>query len=571
MRTAAALVALTLPLASCATGPTQRPQAPFPVVEATIPQLQQAMAEGRLTARQLVMAYLARIGAFEDQINGVMSVNPNALAQADALDRERAAGRIRGPLHGIPIALKDNIQTLDMPTTAGALVLDGFKPPYEATLVANLRDAGAVIIAKTVMSEWAGASGSTGPLSYSTLGGFSLNPYDPRRDPRPGYADGRGVMDPGGSSSGVGTAASFWAASVGTDTSGSILNPSYLNVLVGIRPTVGRISRWGVIPNNGDLDTAGPMARTVTDAAILLGVLEGRVADANDAATRTCTPPTGNDYRPFLDAQALKGARIGVPRAFFYESAAAPGESGRRGGLSPDEARVMAEAITVLREHGATIVDPADIPSIASPDPGENLLSWTSCPLGIRRPDCRLWYAPKRDLEAWLRSLGSAAPVRSVAELREWNAARSADGAVRYGQARFDAAEAVDLVADLERYRTERAKTMRLAATEGLGKALEDNGLDALLFPGWSGGLITAQAGYPTVIVPFGLVPNSATGLPANFRPQPQSFGVSFTGGPCSEPRLIALAYAFEQITKRRVAPSATPELGSDDLVPNRW
>ncbi|MDP1757368.1 MAG: amidase family protein, partial [Pseudohongiella sp.] len=227
---------------------------PFTVLEASIPEMQQAMESGQMTSRELVEQYLIRIALYEERVNAVIAVNPNALADADRLDAERAAGHVRGPLHGIPVALKDNIHTTDMPTTGGALVFRDFVPPYEATLTTNLRDAGAIIIAKTVMTELANFLGSGMPGNYSAIGGYGLNPYDPRRDPRQGFDDGRPVMGVGGSSSGIGTAMSFWAANVGTETSGSILSPANANMLAAIKPTVGRISRWGIIPITADQD-----------------------------------------------------------------------------------------------------------------------------------------------------------------------------------------------------------------------------------------------------------------------------------------------------------------------------
>src|SRR5437660_1505075 len=270
-----------------------RAQRSFTVVEATIPEMQAAMRAGRVTSRELVLQYLTRIATYEGKRHAAITVNPNALKEAEALDRERARGRVRGPLHGIPIAIKDNIQTTNMPTTGGALVFDGFIPSYEATLVTNLRKAGAVIIAKTTMTElanWVAGPPTPMPGNYSALGGYGMNPYDPRRDPREMSFDGRPALAPGGSSSGVGTAANFWAANVGTETSGSILNPANQNMLAAIKPTVGRISRHGVIPITVDQDTPGPLARTVTDAAILLGVMEG-TPDPHDAATGKCKAP----------------------------------------------------------------------------------------------------------------------------------------------------------------------------------------------------------------------------------------------------------------------------------------
>ena len=291
----------------------------FDVTESTIPQMRTAMEQGLTTSREIVLQYLTRIATYEDRLNAVITVNRKALAEAEDCDRERAQGRLRGPLHGIPIALKDNIHTTDMPTTGGALAFDGLKPPYEATLTQNLRDAGAIIIAKTGMTELANWVASGMPGNYNALTGYGMNPYDPRRDPRQATGDGQPVLSTGGSSSGIGTAASFWAANVGTETSGSILSPANQNMLVGIKPTVGRVSRYGVIPITADQDTPGPMARTVTDAAILLGALESATPDSNDAATKTCTPPPGRDYTRFLNAEGLKGARIGIPRAFFYD------------------------------------------------------------------------------------------------------------------------------------------------------------------------------------------------------------------------------------------------------------
>src|SRR5262252_695027 len=254
---------------------TSRPQS-FDVVEATITQMQRAMAEHRLTSRELVTQYLNRIALYDKPINAAITINPRALDEADARDRERAAGRVRGPLHGIPIALKDNIHTIDIRTTGGALAFANFTPPYDATLTKNLRDAGAIIIAKAVLTElanWVSGAPTPMPGNYSAVGGFSFNPYDPRPDPRES-SDGRPVMSTGGSSSGAGTAANFWAANVGSDTAGSVVNPAMLTMLVGLRPTTGRISRHGIIPITADQDTAGPMARTVTDAAMLFGAME---------------------------------------------------------------------------------------------------------------------------------------------------------------------------------------------------------------------------------------------------------------------------------------------------------
>ena len=266
---------------------------PFSVVETTIVDMRTAMEQKRVTSRELVTQYLARIATYENKIHAVITVNPRALQEADERDRERAQGRVRGPLHGIPIALKDNIHTTDMPTTGGALAFAGYTPPYEATLTKNLRDAGAIIIAKTTLSElanWVAGAPTPMPGNYNAVRGFAYNPYDPRRDPRDGTEDGRPVLQTGGSSSGAGTTASFWAGNVGTETSGSILSPSNQNMLAGIKPTVGRISRYGVIPITADQDTAGPMAKSVADVAVMFGAMESPAPDPNDPATTRCTP-----------------------------------------------------------------------------------------------------------------------------------------------------------------------------------------------------------------------------------------------------------------------------------------
>lgn len=550
----------------------------FNVVEAGIPAMQAALRDGRVTSRELVMLYLARVGLYDAQIHAVMTVNPRVLDEAAERDRERAQGRVRGPLHGIPIAVKDNILTRGIVTTGGALAFDGYLPPYDATLVKNLRDAGAVIIAKTTLTElanWIAGFPTPMPANYNAIRGFGYNPYDPRRDPREGNNDGRPVLQTGGSSSGAGTAASFWAASVGTETSGSILSPANQNMLAAVKPTVGRISRYGVIPITADQDTAGPMARTVTDAAILMGALESAVPDANDPATKTCSPPPGRDYTKFLDAGALKGARIGIPRTFFYDPFKPPLAPSRRGpgpggGGSDngraDVARVMTEAIDILREHGAVLVDPADIPSVVSQDPATSFLSWGTC-AGINNAKGKdagcsvvLKYGMKRDFNAWLGTLGPSAPVKTLTELRFWNMTHITGGAIRFGQSLLDISDEMDVQADRARYEADRAKDLDLSGAHGIDAVMKANNLDALLFPGASGSAIAAKPGYPTVIVPFGTTPNTPTPpFPSGFEAGVSPLGVAFTGMACSEPRLIALAYAFENATKRRVPPSKTP------------
>ena len=528
--------------------------------------MQRAMASGRVTSRELVRQYLARIATYEPVLHAVLAVNPNALADADRLDRERARGHVRGTLHGIPVALKDNIQTTMMPTTGGALAFAGYVPPYEATLTANLRAAGAVIIAKTGMTElanWVAGDPTPMPTNYNSLGGFGFNPFDARRDPRDDTFDGRPVLPTGGSSSGIGTNASFWAANVGTETSGSILSPSNQNMLVGIKPTVGRISRYGVIPITADQDTPGPMAKTVADAAIMLGALEGRTPDPHDPATRTCTPPPGKSYTRSLRAGALKGARIGIPRAFFYDRVAVPGDADARGGLTAAQQIVMANAITVLKDHGAVIVDPADIPSIVDTRADNNFLKWNICSGAdeARGKDAGcaigLKYGMKRDFNAWLATLGAGAPIRTLTALREWNLKHAKAGTLKYGQSNLDISDEMDVERDRARYEADRAKDVRLAGTHGIDEVMAAERLDAILFPGFSGAGMSARAGYPTVIVPFGMVPNApqTSPFPPGFEAKPAPYGVSFAGRACSEARLIELAYAFERATTRRAAP----------------
>jgi amidase len=550
---------VTLGAAAIAAQTTGNRAPAFTVVEATIADMQAAMAQRRTTSRAIVQQYLTRIALYEERLNAAIAINPRALEDADDRDRERRAGKVRGPLHGIPIALKDNIHTTSMATTGGALAFEGFVPPYEATLTKHLRDAGAIIIAKTVLTELANWVAEGMPTNYSSLAGYGFNPYDPRRDPR---ADGRPVLAPGGSSSGIGTAASFWAANVGTETAGSILNPASQNMLVGIKPTVGRISRYGVIPITADQDTPGPMARTVADAAVLLGTLEGPAPDPNDPATRACAPAANRDYTRFLRQGALKGARIGIPRAFFYEAVSTPGVTGATGGLDVTRKAMMETAIAVLRKAGATIVDPADIPSAVTRAAPRNVLLRTPCS-GVadakgQDADCSIVfkYGMKRDFNAWLASLRTAAPVKTLTELRAWNRDHQRAGTLKYGQAELDNSDEMDLDADRARYRSDRAKDVELAGRDGIDAAMAAHKLDALLFPGSRGALLAALPGYPSITVPFGTVPSDgAASLPPGFNPRPAPFGVTFTAGACSEPRLIELAYAFEQATKRRVPP----------------
>ncbi len=520
--------------------PGQQPA--FSVVEASISEMQEAMRQGRITSRGIVQQYLDRIAKYEERLNAIITLNTRALDEADARDRERAQGKVRGPLHGIPIALKDNIHTTDMPTTGGALAFKGFVPPYEATLTKNLRDAGAIILAKTNMTELANWIATGMPGNYNALVGYGLNPYDARPDPRDDTNDGRPALNAGGSSSGAGTAANLWAANVGTETSGSILTPANQTMLAGIKPTVGRISRYGIIPITADQDTAGPMTKTVADAAILLGVLEGAAHDPQDPATSACPRAVNGDYTRFLNRGTLSGARIGVPRKSFVDD-------DRHG-------RALRDAILLLEQHGATVIDPADLPRQPPPvcrDEGGRKGKDVGCSIVFK-------YGMKRDFNAWLASLGPSSPIKTLTGLRRWNLAHRAEGAIKYGQAQLDNSDEVDLVRDRARYLADRATDVRTTATEGIDAVMTRERLDALLFPGSTGAAVAAKPGYPTVIVPFAFIPNAPQPpFPGGFDAKPAPLGISFTGGSCSEPRLIEIAYAFEQASKRRVPPQAFP------------
>jgi amidase len=540
----------------------------FTVVETSIVDLEKALEQKRTTSHEIVQQYLQRIATYDAQLHAAITVNPRALAIADSLDRLRAAGRILGPLHGIPVALKDNIHTTDMRTTGGALAFASLVPPYDATLTKNLEAAGAIILAKTQLTELANWVTAGMPGNYNGLNGYGFNPWDPRRDPRDAFFDGRPVLGTGGSSSGAGTNVSFWAGNVGTETSGSILSPSNQNMLVGIKPTVGRVSRYGVIPITADQDTPGPMTKTVADAAIMLGAMEGARPDPGDPATTKCPPPAGRDYTRFLNPGGLKGARIGIPRAFFYEATSA-GASSPRGGLTADQRKAMDDAIAVLKAQGAIVVDPAEIPSVIEKDSTKNFLNWNVCSGSDNAKgldagcSVAFKYGMKRDFNAWLKTLGDRAPVKTLTELRQWNVAHQRAGAIKYGQTNLDASDEMDVAGDRSRYEADRRKDILLSATNGLDATLKTNRLDALLFPGVSSANIAARTGYPSVTVPWALlaVPQGTgtNAFPTGFTPAPAPFNVTFTGTACSEPKLIELAFAFEQATKKRHRPPLFP------------
>jgi len=329
---------------------------------------------------------------------------------------------------------------------------------------------------------------------------------------------------------------------------------------------MGRSGGYGVIPVTADHDTAGPMARTVADAAILMGAIESAAPDPNDAATTTCTSPPYRDYTPFLKADGLKGKRIGVPRAFFIDAVTPPGEKAPQGGLTAEQAKVMADAIALLKAQGAEIVDPADVPSVVATTADDNFLLFNYCQGAEHKKggdaNCTVnfKYGMKRDFNAWLASLGDKAPVKSLTELREWNLAHARAGSMRFGQSRLDISDEMDVEKDKARNAADVAKDARLSRAQGIDAVLAAHKLDAILTPGGSGANLASRAGYPIIAVPFGMVPNAPNQpFPAGFNARDQPYGVSFAGTACSEPRLIELAYAFEQATKRRVPPANFP------------
>jgi amidase len=514
-----------------ATAAAQSPsRPPFDLEEATMADLQQRMQTGAETSRSLVEKYLARIDAIDrggPALHSVIETNPDALTIADRLDAERKARGPRGPLHGIPILIKDNIATADrMMTTAGSLALEGVKPPRDAFIVERLREAGAVILGKTNLSEWANFRSTRSTSGWSARGGLTRNPYALDRSPI-------------GSSSGSGaaTAANLCSAAVGTETDGSVIAPSSAQALVGIKPTVGLVSRSGIIPISHSQDTAGPMARTVADAVALLGAMMGR--DPEDPATTDSVTKGRRDYTPFLDSNGLQGARIGVVRAKMF------GAHLRADGLA--EAAILA-----MRDKGATIVDPANIASLGKFDATE---------LEV------MLYEFKADLQKYLTWLGSASPVQSLKDVIAFNDAHKKEEMPFFGQEQMIQAEQKGPLTS-PAYRAALAKNHRFARTLGIDAVMGKYRLDALvapsMIPPWPIDLvngdsvpfaafsaasptsIAAVAGYPHITVPAGFV----HGLPV---------GISFFGRAWSEPTLIKIAYAYEQATRHRRPPTFAP------------
>ncbi len=501
-------LAATGAVAAGEVGIVLRKPVPDPVADlvdletATIPELQGLLSSGELTSVELTTLYLERIAAYDEggpHLNSILSLSPDTLDVARGLDRERRRSGPRGPLHGIPILLKDIIDTADLPTTAGSVVFAGSVPPDDATITARLRDAGAIILGKTTLSEYANFLTSGMPNGFSSWGGQGLNPYD---------------LDAGtsGSSSGsaVAAAAGMAAATVGTETSGSILSPSRANSVVGLKPTLGLVSRDGIVPIAESQDTAGPMVRSVADAAIMLGAMTG--VDPKDPRTSDSAGHFLDDYTPSLDDTALAGARIGFDPNFDN--------------LNGDEQPIIDAALAQLEAEGAEVVVIADADEI-DPD----------------TPPSVLFYEFKRDMNAYL-STRTGSPVASLEELIAVNESLGIE-AIKYGQTRFTDAQAIDLDAEAATYEANLSEGK--AATQGaIDDVLAAYDLDALVFPQNSPAGLTARAGYPSLIVPAGY--ESGDGY--------APVGLTFVGTAWSEATLLGFAYDYEQAAQVWEPPS---------------
>ncbi|ARU60684.1 amidase [Tumebacillus avium] len=478
------------------------------LIEATIEDMQQAMEEGKITSRDLVLMYLCRIADYDQQgpaLKSVLEINPDALQIAEALDAERKQNGPRGLMHGIPVLLKDNIDTGDkMHTSAGSLALANSIAPQDSFVAKQLRAAGAVLLGKTNMTEWANFMAENMPTGYSSRGGQSLNPY------------GAEFMT-GGSSAGSGVAvgANLTAVAVGTETSGSILSPASQNSIVGLKPTLGLISRSGIIPLAHSQDMAGPMARTVRDAAILLNALTG--VDANDPITGTSQEAAQHDYTKFLQKGSLKGLRLGVATHIMtkYE-------------LPAEKKALIEAAVDVLRELGADVFE-VELPNFDQ--------DWSASKT--------FFHEFKSDLNAYLKKLGPAASVRSLRELILFNDA-DPKRMLKYGQAHLLEAEATSGTLIEPDYILSRERDLYWAKDAGLDAMMAEHQLDAWIAPNNWGAMYPAIAGYPSITIPAGYAP---TGEPV---------GVTFSAGAYSEPLLFKLAYAYEQATQHRKAPEFT-------------
>ena len=501
---------------------------PFELDESTFSDLQQGMKSGKYTARSLVEKYSARIDEIDKHgpaINSVIELNPDALSIADQLDQERKAKGPRGPLHGIPLFIKDNIDTSDkMMTTAGSLALVGSKPAKDSFVAERLRASGAVILGKTNLSEWANIRSSHSTSGWSGRGGLTKNPYALDRNPC-GSSSG----------SGAGVSANLCAGAIGTETDGSIVCPSSSNGIAGIKPTVGLVSRAGIIPISHSQDGAGPMCRTVLDAAIMLGALTG--IDPRDSAIASSQGRSFTDYARFCDPNGLKGARIGVARKYF--------------GFNDAVDALMEQSIDAMKKQGAILIDPADIETLGKFDETELLI---------------FMYELKADLNAYLAGLGGNAPVKTLKDIIDFNERNREKEMPYFGQDLFLKAEAKGPLTE-KAYLDALEKNHQLARTEGIDATMDKYHLDAMVAPtggpAWITDLVNgdhvaggssngaAVAGYPNINVTAGFV----SGLPV---------GISFFGRAWSEPTLIRLAFAFEQTTKARQPPRFLPTIGAD-------
>ena len=499
----------------------------FELDELTITDLQDGMKSGRFTARSLVEKYTSRIDEIDKHgpaINSVIELNPDALSIAGQLDEERKAKGPRGPLHGVPVLIKDNIDTADrMMTTAGSLALVGSKPSKDSFVAEKLRAAGAVILGKTNLSEWANIRSSHSTSGWSGRGGLTKNPYALDRNPC-GSSSG----------SGAGVSANLCAAAIGTETDGSIVCPASSNGIAGIKPTVGLVSRSGIVPISHTQDGAGPMCRTVRDAAIVLGALTG--VDPRDSATANSQGKSLTDYAQFCDPNGLKGARIGVARKYF--------------GFNDAVDALMEQSLDAMKKQGATLIDPADIETLGKFDESELLV---------------FMYELKADLNAYLATLGANAPVKTLKDIIDFNDRNRQKEMPYFGQDLFLKAEAKGPLTE-KAYLDAIEKNHQLARTEGIDATMNKYHLDAIVAPtggpAWITDLVNgdhvaggssnaaAVAGYPNINVTAGFV----SGLPV---------GISFFGRAWSEPTLIRLAFAFEQTTRARQSPRFLSTVGN--------
>ena len=497
--------------------------APFELDEITIDDLRAGYTSGKYTIRSIAEKYIRRINQIDETgpaINSVIEINPDALKIADSLDAELKQKGSRSPMHGIPVLLKDNIDTADnMQTTAGSLALLDAKPGKDSFVAKQLRDAGALILGKTNLSEWANMRSSHSTSGWSGRGGLTKNPYALDRN-----------CSGSSSGSGAAAAANLCTVAIGTETDGSVVSPSSLNGLVGIKPTVGLVSRAGIIPISHSQDTAGPMARTVRDAAILLSTMDG--VDEEDEATQYKERTNGTDYTKFLDKNGLKGARIGVLRQYF--------------GFLPSVDKIINASLEVLKQHGAILIDPIVIDTLGKFDDSEGAV---------------LRYELKADMAAYLKHRGNGTSFHTLKDLIDFNEKHADKEMPFFNQELFLQAEAKESLTEAD-YIEALAKNHRMTREEGIDAVMNKHNLDAIVSPtdspAWMTDLVdgdhflggssqlAAVAGYPHITVPAGNV----FGLPV---------GISFFGRAWSEPVLLKIAYAFEQVTLARKPPQFLP------------